>query len=58
METKENKAERIPTDPQAEAEFLQQVMRQIGNRDLFPEKTARARKFLEGLKKNQQHLIP
>ena len=58
METKENKVKSIPTDPQEQAEFLQQVMREIGDRDLFPEKTARARKFLEGLQKSKQSLIP
>ena len=58
METKEKQTRTIPTDPQEQAEFLQQLMREIGGRDLFPEKTARARKFLEGLEKSQQRLIP
>ncbi|WP_171037934.1 hypothetical protein [Dyadobacter luticola] len=47
----------IPTDPQEQVEFLQQLMKRMGDRDLFPEKTARARKFLEGLKNSQQRLI-
>ncbi len=58
METKEKQATRIPTDPQEQAQFLQQLMQEIGDRDLFPEKTARARKFLEGLQKSKQSLIP
>jgi hypothetical protein len=58
MDTKEKQSRKIPTDPQEHAEFLQQVMREIGDRDLFPEKTARARKFIEGLQKSQQRLLP
>ena len=58
METKEKQPRTIPTDPQEQAKFLQQLMREIGDRDLFPEKTARARKFLEGLEKSRQRLIP
>ena len=58
METKEKQSRKIPTDPKQQAEFLQQLMREIGDRDLFPEKTARARKFFEGLEKSEQRLIP
>jgi hypothetical protein len=56
METKQLRT--IPTDPEEQAEFLRQLLREIGDRDLFPEQTARARQFLEGLKKSQQRLIP
>jgi hypothetical protein len=58
METKEIRPRSIPTDPEEKAAFLRQIAEEIGDRDLFPEKTARARKFFEGLEKSQPRLIP
>ncbi|WP_157488010.1 hypothetical protein [Dyadobacter crusticola] len=58
METKEKYTSNIPNDPEEQAEFLRQLLIKIGDRDLFPKKTARARQFLEGLEKSQQRLIP
>ncbi|MCE6990793.1 hypothetical protein [Dyadobacter sp. CY323] len=58
MEAKEKRPTSIPTNPEEKAAFLRRIAEEIGDRDLFPEKTARARKFLEGLEKSQQRLIP
>ncbi|WP_439558044.1 hypothetical protein [Dyadobacter sp.] len=58
METKAKQSNVIPDDPEERAAFLRKLAEKIGDRDLFPEKTARARQFLEGLEKSQQRLIP
>ncbi|MEO6282508.1 MAG: hypothetical protein ABIN80_31020 [Dyadobacter sp.] len=41
-----------------EKEFLNMVLEKTRGRDLFPEKTARAREFLKALEANGQRLIP
>ncbi|MCF0039242.1 hypothetical protein [Dyadobacter fanqingshengii] len=58
METTTKRSRKIPVDPQKQAVFLRQLLKEIGGRDLFPKKTAGARKFLEGLQKAQPNSFP
>ena len=56
MEERKIKVDGLPE--MTESELFKLVFEKTRNRDLFPEKTARARKFLEGLQKSKQSLIP
>ena len=58
METKAKQSSQIPTDPEEQAKYLMQILIETQGRDLFPEKTASARRFLEKLKESQQTLLP
>lgn len=44
-----------PTE-ESTAKYLKRLSERIGDRDLFPEKTARARKFLKELRESHQSL--
>ncbi|NIJ51702.1 hypothetical protein [Dyadobacter arcticus] len=56
MEDRKIKFDGLPE--MTESELCKYVFEKTRGRDLFPEKTARARQFLEGLEKSQQKLIP
>jgi hypothetical protein len=50
---------KIPGMPEmTESEARQFVLEKLRGRELFPEKTARAKAFLIELEKNNQRLIP
>jgi hypothetical protein len=56
METKEKQLSQM-TEAEEE-EFLRMILEKTRGRDLFPEKTARARKFLKELEASGQKLLP
>jgi hypothetical protein len=56
MEEKKVKLEGLPEMTETEAAYY--VMERLRGRDLFPEKTARAREFLKAIEANGQRLIP
>ncbi|QRR03546.1 hypothetical protein [Dyadobacter sandarakinus] len=58
MEAKQKEERTIPTDPVEQAKFLRELAEEIGDRDLFPEKTASAKRFLDRLEKSQQRITP
>ncbi|CAG5069751.1 hypothetical protein DYBT9623_02488 [Dyadobacter sp. CECT 9623] len=56
MEEKKVKFRGMPE--MTESEARQYVLDKLRGREIFPEKTARAKAFLIELEKNQQRLIP